>query len=200
MERTDITDLIGAARSGDARAWEDLVERFLPLVGATIARLGLRGAESDDVNQAVWLRLVEHLDQIREPRALPGWIVTTTRHECLKTFDKGRRSVSVDPHTSAVLDRVDDEHEVSDRLLADEREHALRVALAELPADRRELLLLLCADPPLAYAEISRHLGIPVGSIGPTRARALAALRKTRALREFLDGSTIKGGEHDVSR
>ena len=72
-----------------------------------------------------------------------------------------------------------------DDLVAAERRQALREALAELPASRRDLLMLLLADPPLAYAEISARLGIPIGSIGPTRARALEQLRRTQALQDL---------------
>ena len=78
--------------------------------------------------------------------------------------------------------------------MADERRTALVDGLLELPAQRRELLLLLTEDPPPSYAEISRRCGIPVGSIGPTRARALEQLRRTRAFRRLTshdaDGST----------
>jgi RNA polymerase sigma factor (sigma-70 family) len=185
MEHADTASLVDAARHGDQGAWDDLVERFLPLVFGTMARLGLFGAEAEDVNQTVWLRLVEHLDQIREPRALPGWIVTTTRNESLRSFDKGRRMVPTDPQTDTQLD-VPAEGEPADELLAAERQQALLAALEELPEDRRELLLLLVTDPPVPYAEISRRLDIPVGSIGPTRARALEQLRRTDALRGFL--------------
>lgn len=189
MDPADTATLVDAARAGDQGAWDDLVERFLPLVCATIARQGLFGAEAEDVNQTVWLRLVEHLDELREPRALPGWIVTTARNECLRTFDKGRRVVPMDPHTNPQLTGSADDRAVDDELLLAERQQALREALQELPDDRRELLLLLLADPPVPYREVSLRLGISVGSIGPTRARALDQLRNTKAFRGFLAGT-----------
>lgn len=185
-----VATLVDSARQGDQHAWDDLVERFLPLVSAIVARHRLRGHDADDVNQTVWLRLVEHLDALREPRALPGWIATTTRHECLRVIDRSRRTLSVDPQAPSMFDRQLDDREVGDDLLALERHQALRDALTELPEDRRELLTLLLADPPLPYREISRRLGIPVGSIGPTRARALEQLRHSNALRGFLVGTT----------
>lgn len=192
MDQADTATLVDAARRGDQSAWDDLVERFLPLVFGTMARLGLFGAEAEDVNQTVWLRLVEHLDQIREPRALPGWIVTTTRNESLRAFDKGRRVIPTDPQTDHQLDGPSDDRELADDLLVAERQQALMAALEELPGDRRELLLLLVSDPPVPYTEISRRLGIPIGSIGPTRARALEQLRHTDALRGFLAGSSTE--------
>ena len=82
---------------------------------------------------------------------------------------------------------------LDETLLADERRQALRDGLAELPADRRALLLLLLEDPPLSYREISARLGIPIGSIGPTRVRALAQLRNSAALRSFLTTNEAQG-------
>ena len=76
--------LVASAREGDQRAWNAIVERFLPLVCALVRRHRLSQADGDDVSQTVWLRLVEHLDALREPDALPGWISTTTRNECLR--------------------------------------------------------------------------------------------------------------------
>ena len=184
--------LVPAARQGDRRAWDAIVDRFLPLVCAIIRHHRLGDADGDDASQTVWLRLVEHLGDLREPDALPGWIRTTARNECLRLLAARGRVRPVDPQDPVGLDAV--ELDVADEeLLAAERRHLLREALAELPAARRELLRLLLADPPVGYEEISARLGIPVGSIGPTRARALEQLRRTRALRDL--GADMVGGE-----
>lgn len=177
-----VGDLLAAARDGDQGAWNELVERFLPLVSGMIARHRLWGADAEDVNQTVWLRLVEHLGRIREPDALPGWIATTTRHECLALLRRNKRTSPVDPS----FDQATADPDPTDDLMEAERRHALRTALEELSEGRRALLLMLLEDPPRPYAEISRILGIPVGSIGPTRARALATLRSTSALTALL--------------
>jgi RNA polymerase sigma factor (sigma-70 family) len=143
-----------------------------------------------DVSQALWLRLVEHLDDIREPRALPGWIVTTTKHEALRLLKARERAVPVDPQTGFALNEVDDDDEgLEEDLLRLERHQALREGLQELRPQHRALLMLLLADPPLSYDDISRRLGIPKGSIGPTRARSLEALRNTAALQTLLCAS-----------
>jgi RNA polymerase sigma factor (sigma-70 family) len=182
-ESLPLAVLVSQAQDGDQDAWNTIVERFLPLVGAIARQHRLSEADGDDVGQTVWLRLVEHLDGLREPAALPGWIRTTARHECLRLLAARGRTRAVDPQAGG-LDTVTDD--VSDaELVAAERRQALRDALAELPEARRELLLLLLVDPPLAYEEISRRLGIPIGSIGPTRARAFAALRGAPALRRL---------------
>ncbi len=195
-----VTTLLEGARRGDQESWNRLVERYLPLVSSVIARHRLFGADAEDVNQTVWLRLVEHLADIREPQALPGWIATTTRHECLHTLTRGKRSVAVDPQTSPQLQDVTDEREVAADLLTSERHLALLEALEGLPDDRRALLLLLLEDPPPSYGEISARLGLPVGSIGPTRARALEQLRKSPALRAHIEEPfAAERGDSDAS-
>lgn len=186
--------LVSAAREGDQDAWNAIVERFLPLVCALVRRHRLSEADGDDVCQTVWLRMVEHLDDLREPAALPGWISTTTRNECLRLIAARKRMTPIDPMDSSSLGGVSEDMSDVD-LLAVERNQALREGLTELPAGRRELLLMLLADPPIPYADISERLGIPVGSIGPTRARALDQLRNTRAVRALAVAGLETGGE-----
>ena len=133
------------------------------------------------MGQTVWLRLVEHLgDRCANRRRCPGGSAPRPATSACGCSPPAAGPASVDPQAGG-LDTVTDD--VTDaELLAAERRQALRDALAELPEGRRELLLLLLVDPPLAYEEISRRLGIPIGSIGPTRARAFAQLRDTAAL------------------
>ena len=102
-----VVDLVNAARAGDQGSWNDLVDRFLPLVTSVIARYRLQQSDADDVNQTVWLRLVEHLDDLREPRALPGWLATTARNESLQVIRRRGRDTPVDPQ-AATMARADD--------------------------------------------------------------------------------------------
>jgi RNA polymerase sigma factor (sigma-70 family) len=185
-QSSSVPELVTAARDGDQNAWNALVDRFLPLVTGVIARHRLFGADADDINQTVWLKLVEHLDRLREPEALAGWIATTTRHECLALLRRRQRCNPVDPSSYGVFDHDPQQGDLADDLLREERQHALREGLRELPEDRRQLLLMLISDPAPSYSEISRTLGIPVGSIGPTRARALDHLRSTGAIQALL--------------
>jgi RNA polymerase sigma factor (sigma-70 family) len=197
FEPLEVDELVRAARAGDAAAWDALVDRYLPLVTAVIRRLRLSAADADDVNQTVWLRLVEHLDTLREPKALPGWLATTARNEGLRAIRRKGRDLPVDPE-GGVFERGE-QLDLDDAIVQDLRSHALREAMQELPENRRELLYLLLADPPLSYDEISARLGIPKGSIGPTRARALEQLRGSRALRGwFADEPARKGGDRDA--
>ncbi|HEX2300972.1 MAG TPA: sigma-70 family RNA polymerase sigma factor [Pseudonocardiaceae bacterium] len=185
----ELTDLVRAASAGDEAAWNQLVTRYLPLVKSVIRSLGLAGQDAEDVAQIVWLRLVEHLNDIREPRALAGWLKTTTRNECLHVLKSTRRTVPVGTQVEPGAAEPDG-HEVDEDLLLAERHQALLAALAELPEHQRNLLVLLAADPPLPYAEIASRLGMRIGSIGPTRARALSRLRQSPAVAALLEEST----------
>lgn len=192
-----ITSLVINAGAGDERSWHEIVDRYTPLLARVTSRFRLTPAETQDVAQTVWLRLVEHLGSIREPRALPGWIITTAKRESMHYLSQRRRNVPYNPLDSAWLGMAAEDVEPAADLLRAERHEALLAGLAELPTRQRELLLLLVADPPLSYAEISQRTGIPTGSIGPTRRRALARLRQTSALRDFLTGSPAMPAESD---
>jgi RNA polymerase sigma factor (sigma-70 family) len=185
-----VPELVERAVRGDQAAWGGIVERYTPLLMSVLRGYRLREEDLRDVAQTVWLRLVEHLGHLREPRALPMWIVTTAKHESVRVL-KARARTS--PFSAVYEDEADmpqtvEREDLDAALLRDERRTALLAAFAELPARDRALLALLVADPPIRYADISRRLGMPVGSIGPTRARVLAKLRASPSLRPFDDG------------
>lgn len=181
-----ITWLVDAAAAGDELAWQEIVNRYSPLLASVIRSFRLSPAETQDIAQTVWLRLVEHLAGLREPRALPTWIITTSKREALRYVSDRRRTVPHDPLAPSRLDTAAEDVGPDVDLLRAEQHEALLAGLAELPPRQRELLILLAEDPPLSYAEISRRTGTPVGSIGPTRGRALERLRQTVAFRDFL--------------
>ncbi|MEU0793016.1 sigma-70 family RNA polymerase sigma factor [Amycolatopsis sp. NPDC005961] len=175
--------LVKRARDGDSRAWDQLVERYAPLVWSICRRYRLSPADCDDVGASVWLRLVEGLPSLREPAALPGWVATVTRRECLRFLREQQRTQLV-PDDGGLADEAAPDADAE--LLKQERFIALRQAFAELPSRCRELLTLLFHDPRLPYAEISERLDMPVGGIGPSRSRCIAALRRSRALASFV--------------
>ncbi|WP_326552129.1 RNA polymerase sigma factor [Micromonospora sp. NBC_01813] len=207
--RDAVPDLVSAAAAGDETAWAGLVHRYTPLVATVIRSYGLGAADAADVNQTVWLRLVEHLGRLRESHALPAWLVTTTRRECLRMLRLGRRTQpfdpydeSIDAHVGALL--LADSSTPDESLLRAERSQALRDAFAELPLRCRELLTLLVADPPASYREIGEQLGMPTGSVGPTQARCLAKLRNCAALARYIgrvpdEALPGNGGERDAA-
>ena len=175
--------LVHAAREGEQVAWDAIVDRFLPLVGAIIRRHRLSEADGDDVSQtcgsASWSTSTRCASRTPSP-AGSARRRATSASACSPRAAGCRSSI----RRKAGASDADTADAIDDELLAAERRQALREALAELPAGRRDLLLLLLTDPPLGYEEISSRLGIPIGSIGPTRARALEQLRRTRALRD----------------
>jgi RNA polymerase sigma factor (sigma-70 family) len=172
----DIGQLVRRAAEGDRQAWERLVDQYHRLIWAVTRDFSLVESDAADVAQVTWLRLLEHIDQLEQPARVGSWLVATARHECLRSVAARKRIVLV--HNDIGLNDVAaHQAEVDERLLADERAQVVREALARLPQQWRQMLELLMSDPPASYAEISEQLGLPVGSIGPTRARCLAKLR-----------------------
>ncbi len=173
----DIVQLVRHAAQGDGWAWECLVNQYGRLIWAMTRDFKLVESDAADVVQATWLRLFEHIDRIEYPARVGSWLATTARHECLRTVGARKRIVLVHDDDVTLGGAVAAEPEVDERLLADERAEAVREAVSRLPEQWQRLLDLLMADPPASYAEISDQLGLPVGSIGPTRGRCLARLR-----------------------
>jgi len=185
-----VTDLVIRARNGDSRAWDALVERYAPLIWSICRRYRLDSADAQDVNQSVWLTLVDQLAALREPAALPGWLATTTQRECGRVLRTVRRTQV----SWFVLDAEDiaDERALTaeEELLQAERHAALREAFTGLPPGCRQLIAMLIQDPPVPYAQIGTALGIPVGSIGPSRHRCLDKLRHHPAIAALIDAET----------
>src|SRR6266516_1002500 len=182
-----VADLVMRARNGDQWAWDAIVERYAPLVWSICRRYRLAGADTDDAGQAVWLQLVDQIDRIRDPAALPGWLATTTRRECGRIVRAAHRAQP--PGYVLDADKIPDERTgtADDELLVAEQHAALRAALSHLPPSCQRLISLLTEDPPPPYTEISARLGIPVGSIGPSRSRCLDKLRRHPAIAALID-------------
>jgi RNA polymerase sigma factor (sigma-70 family) len=172
----DIGQLVRRAAAGDRRAWERLVDQYSRLIWAMTRDFKLSESDAADVAQATWLRLLEHIDRIEYPERVGSWLATTARHECLRHVTAGKRLMLVQDH-DAFTGTIGHQPDIDERLLADERAQAVREALSKLPSRSQRLLELLMADPPVPYTEISDQLGLPIGSIGPTRGRCLERLR-----------------------
>jgi RNA polymerase sigma factor (sigma-70 family) len=177
--------LIARALDGSQDAWNDIVDRYATLVWAVCRNYRLSEADSADVSQSVWLRTVENLQDLRTPAALPGWLTTTTRNECLKVLTRTRRQAVP---TADLTERPTGPDEALDAdLLRAERQAMVREAFAQLPLHCQRLLALLVGSEPRSYAEISAELDMSIGSIGPTRARCLGKLRDCPALARWLE-------------
>jgi RNA polymerase sigma factor (sigma-70 family) len=190
-----VVSLVARAAGGDQAAWDEIVERYAPLVWAICLRHQLDRQSIDDLGQSVWLLLVENISRLREPAALPGWLATTTRRECLRALRAGGRPGTEIPTPLEELP-PDESAEIDQEIIEAELHAALRAAFVELPAGCRELLSMLISDAAPGYATISATLGVPMGSIGPTRARCLAKLRRSSHLAAVLPG---RGDDAEVS-
>jgi RNA polymerase sigma factor (sigma-70 family) len=182
-----VTALVTRADEGDQSAWDEIVERYAPLVWSICRRYRLDRADTDDVAQNVWLRLVEQLSALREPAALPGWLATTTQRECYRVR-RARCRLAVGEQGLDAENLPDEQTaRVEDELLRAERYAALHEAFLDLSPSYQRLLTLLIADPPIPYAEISARLGIAVGSIGPFRGRCLDQMRRHPAIAALIN-------------
>jgi RNA polymerase sigma factor (sigma-70 family) len=181
-----LVTLVMRAGSGDEHAWAALMERYAPLIWSICRKYRLGDSDAADAGQDVWLHLVRQLDKIRDPAALPGWLATTTRREC----ERISRSAQATHTTGHAADIAGDQPSAAGQLLTAERHAALRQALAHLSPCCQQLITLLIDDPPIPYAKISAELGIPVGSIGPTRRRCLDKLRRQPGIAALIDSET----------
>ncbi len=170
--------LVRAAAGGDAQAWEQLVDRFASLVWSICRAHRLTDEDAADAAQLTWLHLLEHLDRIRDPQRLAGWLATTCRRECLALLRKSRSSVSVEQEH---MDRLVGGGSPADEPVLTAEEHAaLWQAFQLLSKWCQQVLRELVIDPddgPPSYRMAAARLQVPVGSLGPTRARCLRQLR-----------------------
>jgi RNA polymerase sigma factor (sigma-70 family) len=173
---TDVAELVRRAAEGDQEAWERLIDQYSRLIWSITVDFKLPESDAADVVQTTLLRLLEHIDRIEHPARVGSWLAATARNACLRSLATQKRLVL--GHEDADLeDSMRHEPEIDEHLLASERAQTVQDAVSCLPRRWQRLLELLMADPPTSYIEISDQLGLPVGSIGPTRSRCLARLR-----------------------
>jgi RNA polymerase sigma factor (sigma-70 family) len=187
----DVGHLLRLAAAGDQRAWNGLVERFSGLLWSISRSYALSPADAADVFQLTWLRLLEHLDAIESPDRLVGWLATTCRRECLALLRRNKRT---QPSDDDVLARLAEPVGGADEpVILSDRDAAIWRAFGRLQQRCQEILrvLLLATDDRVSYEWAATVLGVPIGSLGPTRARCLAKLRK------LLDTEGIRGRPAD---
>ncbi|MDQ1535476.1 MAG: hypothetical protein QOF28_3237 [Actinomycetota bacterium] len=179
LERRHVSvgDLVRAAGAGDFDAWNELVNRFAGMVWTVARRHRLNAADAADVSQTTWLRLVEHLNRIEHPERVGGWLATTARRESLRVLRLAERQVPAEPDSFLDL-TLGDTESAEDIITNAERDKELWQLFSQLPTRCQLILQLLGGDEPMSYAELAEVLDMPVGSVGPTRARCLEHLRR----------------------
>jgi RNA polymerase sigma factor (sigma-70 family) len=163
------SELIKGCLNGDQCAWDGLVERYERLIYSVALTLCGSHEDAADVFQQVCFELYQHLGELRDYETLPAWLITVTRRQAAAVFKSRKPMVP-----------LEEQHgDVEDRIAWIENEHLVERAMVHLPERCRLLLDLLYLHPSrLSYADIAKRLGMPVSSIGPTRARCLEKLRK----------------------
>jgi RNA polymerase sigma factor (sigma-70 family) len=189
-----VTDLVTRAADADERAWDALVDRYAPLIWSICRKHGLDGADADNIGQVVWLQFSSQLGKLHDPAAIAGWLAATARWEC----GKARRSARELQGSGRVPDAesIPDEQTgtAEQELLAAERNAVLREAVTRLSPCCQQLIAMLIEDPPAPYAQISATLGIPIGSIGPSRVRCLDKLRRDPAVAVLISPDAASAG------
>ena len=190
-ERPDQSDrtermavLLDAAKGGSEDALGQITAELSPLLWHVARAAGLGADDAEDVVQTAWERLLSHLSEIRAPRALIGWLVVTTKHEAWRIRSSGRRQRPADQEWLTTI--PDQAAGTEERIVLDEQQRALWRAVGRLSAQCQELLRIVAFVPRPDYQSVSAALGMPVGSIGPTRGRCLAKIRALLA--DELDG------------
>jgi len=170
-----LASLMSAAREGDEAALGQIVAELSPMLWQVSRAAGLTASDAEDVLQTVWLRLVSHLHEIRDTTALIAWLVVTTRRESWHVRAAGRRQLPAEQDWFST--RPDQAPPAEDQVIIDDQHRALWAAVAQLSPRCQELLRIVAFVPRPDYQAVAAKLGMPVGSVGPTRGRCLAKLR-----------------------
>jgi RNA polymerase sigma factor (sigma-70 family) len=155
--------------------WDEIIRQYGKLVSTTVRSFRLQEADALDAVQMTWLRLAENTHRVQFPERLGGWLMTTARRECLRILRQaklGHNLTNVAPETVSDPSAGPEQRAIDIHTI-----RMLRKLIDELPPRRQTLLRMLFSDSPCSYHEVARIAGIPLGGIGPTRARILRALR-----------------------
>jgi RNA polymerase sigma factor (sigma-70 family) len=175
IHTVDITTLLRSAERGEPGCWEEIVRRYRSLIQATVAQFRLDAADRADATQSTWLRLLDKAHTIRDPECIGGWLATTARRECLALIATRNAERATDMEWD---DRAASGSSPETLVMAADERRTVRAAVAELTEHSGLLIEALFGQQPMSYAEISAGLDMPIGSIGPTRARILRRLRR----------------------
>ncbi|MDQ2987107.1 MAG: sigma-70 family RNA polymerase sigma factor [Armatimonadota bacterium] len=190
---SEIGRLLDKCKKGDEQAWSQLVDRFSNLVYSVPARMKLSTDDCADVFQNTFLALSKGIERIHHAVALPRWLAVTASREAIRLRRTSGRYSNESSFEEMDLDALiaDEEESAEARAVKSVEADTLRAAVAKLPEKCRALLELLFLGDEISYAEISKRTGVPVGAIGPTRARCLDKLRKKLADIGFFDEESV---------
>lgn len=179
-------ELVGRIRNGDSSAWCELVDHYEPLLRRLARQYRLSGQDVDDAIQLTWLRCLEHIDQITHADRLRGWLATVCRRESLRLATKGRREIALgEQSVTRLVDDGQEERDPDAEMARRDAHDRLSRAIRALPQKQQLVLTELLKEESRSYLDLSRRLGLPMGSIGPTRQRAIARLRQDPRLAEL---------------
>jgi RNA polymerase sigma factor (sigma-70 family) len=177
-------------QAGDGAAWRELVDRYEPLLRRLTRQYRLSGQDADDAVQVTWLRCLEHVDQLAQADRLGAWLATICRRECLRLATRGRREVALgEPAVTRLVDSDREERDPGIEMARRDEQARLSLAITALSERQRSVVLELVGREGQSYLDLSRRLGLPVGSIGPTWQRALARLRQDPLLADLSKAS-----------
>jgi RNA polymerase sigma factor (sigma-70 family) len=168
--------LVRECRKGNEAAWSALIDKYKNLIFSIPIKFGLSRDDASDIFQAVCIDLLSSLQQLREPAALPKWLMQASYHKCLRWKKESLRLVD---DSAAIEEKATDAEDMPEEILSQlQREQLLRDSIANLPPRCQEMVrLLFFEDPPRPYNEVAEQLGLATGSIGFIRGRCLKRLR-----------------------
>jgi RNA polymerase sigma factor (sigma-70 family) len=177
--------LVQQCLKGSEEAWSELIDKYKNLIFSIPVKYGFSSQDAADIFQAVCLSLLAELPAVREPRALPAWLIQTTSRKCYRWRDQSERRLESEREGGK---GTQEPPKIGEDMLRElEREQQLREAVSELPPDcQRVVNLLFYSAEPFSYERIAQSLGVSAGSIGPTRMRCLGKLRRALEQRGFL--------------
>jgi RNA polymerase sigma factor (sigma-70 family) len=173
----NVAELLRLAGNGDEAAWEEIIWRYRGLVLARVRLFRLQDADAHDAVQMTWLRLIENCHRIQFPELLGSWLATTAERECLSILRTIARSTNHDPTMMDTL-AANPAESPEQRVIGRDTTRMLRDLVAELEPREQTLVRALFSDQPTSYAELAHIVRVPLGSLGPTRARVLRKLRR----------------------
>ena len=183
-------EFVERIRARDAFAWREMVDQYEPTLRRIARQYRLSTQDTDDAVQITWLRCTEHIDQLTQPDRLLSWLATICRRECLRLATRQRREVPIgESVVTRLIDSKQEEHDPSTEAAHRDDNTRLNRAITALPDRQRTVLLEVLGREDCSYVDISRRLGLPVGSIGPTWQRAVIRLRRDPELADLSPAS-----------